>query len=260
MNYESPTGGHSPEDRNNQHSDLSEEGNNSENSNVIEQGNPSQEKNVTEQDDTTQEWNSLASFVVEFQSKTGAEQTEQRTIVNQQSTGRVSIWPGIETEQIPKWLQQQLSEIISTEPAPELLQAATLTPLSIEFEQLRLLQPPQTKMPLVSNLNIFPGCLNSNKPFILEVSWKLLGTISPEVTPYPPYYRIQVYARDRTTGRITTISETLPVPLSNDKSFYNNVLPETSLPAGIYRLQLLITLQGKLAPPAFLEVQLLQVV
>lgn len=227
--------------------------NNSEESNVIEEGNLSEESNA-------EEWNSLASFVVEFQSKTVAEQTEQRTLVSQQNTNRVTIWSGIETEQLPQWLQQQLSEIIFPESVSELPEAAPPTPLLIEIEQLRLLQPPQTKMPLVSNLEMFPGSLNSNKPFVLEVSWKLSGTISPEVTPFPPRYRIQAYARDRTTGRVTTIGETFPTALVESQSSYNSVLPETSLPAGIYRLQLLITLQGKLAPPAFLEVPLLQVV
>lgn len=224
---------------------------NSEESNVNQESNSSEEGNA-------EEWNSLASFVVEFQSKTVAEKTEQRTIVRQQNTDRVTIWSGIETEQLPQWLEQQLSEVISPEAVPELPEAST--PLLIEFEQLRLLQPPQTTMPLVSNLEMFPGSLNSNKPFVLEVSWKLSGAIPPEITPSQLRYRIQAYARERTTGRVTTIGETLPTALAENQSSYNSVLPETSLTAGIYRLQLLITLQGKLAPPAFLEVPLLQVV
>ncbi len=246
-------------------SDNSEESNNSDRSNLIDESNVIEENNANDEsnatvEDNTEEWNSLASFLVEFQSKTTAEQTEQRTVVSQQNSVQMTIWSGIETEQLSNWLQEQLNEIISPEPTSGLLEAVVGKPLRIEFEQLRVLQPPQTKVPLVSNLEIFPGSLNSNKPFVLEVAWKISGTTSPEVTPYPPRYRIQAYARDRTTGRVTTISETLPTPLVENQFSYNSVLPENSLPAGIYRLQILITLQGKLAPPAFLEVELLQVV
>ncbi|MEO0968654.1 MAG: hypothetical protein AAFX80_10025 [Cyanobacteria bacterium J06639_18] len=249
-------------------SDNNEQSNNSDPSNLIDESNVNEEDNTNEESDATgegntEEWNSLASFLVEFQSKTTAEQTEQRTVVSQQDSDLMTMWSGIETEQVSQWLQQQLNEIISPEPATEateVSEAATSTSLRIEFEQLRLLQPPQTKIPLVSNLEIFPGSVNCNKPFVLEVSWKISGTISPEVTPYPPRYRIQAYARDRTTGRVTIIGETLPTPLVENQFSYNSVLPETSLPKGIYRLQILITLQGKLAPPAFLEVELLQVV
>lgn len=246
-------------------SDNSEQSNDSDPSNLIDESNVIEENNANEESnatggDNTEEWNSLASFLVEFQNKTTAEQTEQRTVVSQQNSDRMTILSGIETEQVSQWLQQQLNEIISPESATEALEAATSTPLRIEFEQLGLLQPPQTKIPLVSNLEIFPGSLNSHKPFVLEVYWKISGTISPEVTPYPPRYRIQAYARDRTIGRVTIIGETLPTPLVENQFSYNSVLPETSLPKGIYRLQILITLQGKLAPPAFLEVELLQVV
>ncbi|MDJ0696314.1 DUF4332 domain-containing protein [Mastigocoleus sp. MO_188.B34] len=246
-------------------SDNSEESNNSDRSNLIDESNVIEENNANDEsnatvEDNTEEWNSLASFLVEFQSKTTAEQTEQRTVVSQQNSVQMTIWSGIETEQLSNWLQEQLNEIISPEPTSGLLEAVVGKPLRIEFEQLRVLQPPQTKVPLVSNLEIFPGSLNSNKPFVLEVAWKISGTISPEVTPYPPRYRIQAYARDRTTGRVTIIGETLPTSLVENQFSYNSVLPETSLPKGIYRLQILITLQGKLAPPAFLEVELLQVV
>jgi len=215
------------------------------------------------------EWSSFASFTVELQRRViGGQLEEKRTLVRHLETDQLKTWSEIEIQQLPQWMLKQLS-IEMRQPAVEQRQAgteaessATPMPIVVEITQLRAFQPPKTEIPIVidKTSQMFLGMLSRGKPFVLEINLQLAELTTAQMERQPITYYAQCYVRDRSTGFITHLGDTETGTLVEGQLSYIATLPETSLPPGMYRLQVLLTIQGVPATPGFLEVPLLPVV
>lgn len=206
------------------------------------------------------EWKTFASFTVDFQSRQIEAQTEQQTIVRHIETGEVVTCPAVESGTLQQWMLEQLR--IETQPEAEAQEEAVESPLTLEITQLRLFQPPKTERPMLLDAKTrqFLGSIRKDEPFTLEVTFGVTGLAVADIAKQHATYNIQCYARHRTTGTITTLADTQPNTIVKGQFSYTTLLPANRLPLGLYRLRVLVMLQGILAIPAYFEVPMLPVV
>ncbi len=107
----------------------------------------------------------------------------------------------------------------------------------------------------------FSNPISSGEPFALEIAFGLSELNGADIAKQQVACCVQFYTRHRFTGTITHLGDTKANILVEGQTYYTAVLPETTLQEqGMHRLQVLVTLQGVPAPPAFFEVPMLQVV
>lgn len=222
-----------------------------------EEGEPSQPI-----DESTEagKWQSFASFQVEFQFRDIDGETEAQTTVRSLDTDRAKTWSGLEGDRICRWMLEQLAEVrASVQPQSRQEQrTAAASPPVVKIERLRILQPPQTDMPVV--VDATPGFLKRGEPFALEIAFSLVGSTGADAAEAPTQYHTQIYARDRATGAIISLSDEAYETFGEGKLLYTTALPTTSLQKpGIYQLQILVTSEGQPAVPGYFEIPLLQV-
>jgi len=197
-------------------------------------------------------WQTIAAFKVEFQTLQGTAQPEQRTIVRHIETNAIATWSGIESEQIPHWLLDQLN-------TDKLL--ATKEPVALEITQLRMVPSHRNGVVMIANKTrrLFPGSIQTGEPFTLEASMCFSGQPTG-VARKQLVYRAQCQAHNLSSGITTDLGDTIAnVPIGNQAS-YTALFPDISLQQpGAYRLKVCITLQNAVAVPACFKVPMLQV-
>lgn len=211
-------------------------------------------------------WRTCSSFLVEFQSRqTDRGTEEQQTTVRHLQADNVQIWSGIEKEKLHQWIVYQLDKTNprSTEARTEAETSRLVSPVTVEIDQIEVWQPPQAQMPIIIDRanRLFSGIIRSDQPLALEVGFKLTELDTPYMPNEQVRYLVQCYARDRSTRAITSLGETTLETFVENQHSYKVMLPVTTLEQpGMYRLQVLVTLQGTPATPAYFEVPLLPVV
>jgi hypothetical protein len=218
-------------------------------------------------DESTEEgeWHSCASFRVEFQFREIDGKTEEQTTARYLDTDRAKIWSGLESDRICQWMLEQLSEArASVQPQGTRKQGTTaVSPPVVKIEQIQILQPPQTDMPIVVDAarGLFPGSLKRGEPFALEIAFSLVGSPEADTAEAPIQCRTQMYARDRATGATISLSDEACETSSDGELLYATALPATTLQKpGIYHLQILVAPEGQPAVPGYFEIPLLQVI
>jgi hypothetical protein len=204
-------------------------------------------------------WKSFASFRIEFQSRKLDEKLEERTIIHYLEANQNKIWRDIKPEQIEQWMQEQMQAAI---PQSEAKNNIAAPPITIEITQILAFQPPKSERAMVVDQNnrLFPSTINSGEPFMLVVAFKIMGLNEDSFNQQKLTYQAQFYGRNRSTGSIIHLGDTMPESLESGLAFYTTRLPEITLDSGIYRLQGLVKVQGILANPGCFEIPLLQVV
>jgi CBS domain-containing protein len=205
----------------------------------------------------SEEWATLATFVVKVETRSIAGKIEQQTTVRHEELNVSQVWSEPESGQLQQWMQEQLRTVL---PLQAVAKPVSAIPHEVvRISQVRLLQPRRAGSAMMVNQSgqIFPNPIRSDDPLAIEVLTELAVTNLPKS---PMTYRIQCYARNRVTHVTTSLGETHPGALTERQLFYTDVLPETTLLPGMYRLQVLVTLQGEIATPGYFEIPLLQVV
>jgi hypothetical protein len=212
-------------------------------------------------------WKPFASFVVEFQVRQLAgEAQERQTKAHYMEADKSETWPGLEGEQLCRWMLVQVtekrrpdpkSEEPSVEVKPLITSAATVT-----VSQIRAFQPPQAETPVASGQaqQPVPGIIKGDEPFGLEVSFGLVGTAAVDLVKMHANYQAQFYVRSMSTGTKLHLGVTQPQPLVESKLAYTTALSQATLPPDVYRLQALVTFQDAPIGPGFLEIPMLRVV
>lgn len=184
-------------------------------------------------------WSRLASFKVEYQTRQVANQLERRTIIHHLETGATESWEEFEAEAIQPWMLEHIEM-----PAPQAEGARFVVP---EIMQLKLMQPGQPGQVLIASKThpLFPGDVQANKPFTLEVSIQFTEAADINL-PEQIECMVQCAAYDISTGLTTTLGTlAVTVPLTNPFS-YTALLSELMLPhAGLYRLKVVTSLQDQ---------------
>jgi len=213
-------------------------------------------------------WRPFASFVVEFQTRqVEGRAAEQQTAIHYMEADRGETWPGIEARQLCQWMLDQIGEraIPRSEPdkAPSVTAyPATAPPVTVKIAQAQAFQPPQAETPTALGKagRPFLGFVRSSEPFALRVLFGLGGHAAINVTKKRITYRAQFHAYDLSTGKRTRLGDSEPDTLVEGEMSYSATLPEIRLQPGMYRLQVLTTLQDRPPVMGYLEVPLLQVV
>ncbi len=214
------------------------------------------------------EWKPFASFVVEFQARQGAGRQEvHRTTVHHMEADRSERWPGIETTQLCQWMLDQISEHIrpelEAEPPAETEPVAASYPVSVEMTRVQAFQPADADMPVGRGEagEPFLGIVRSDQPFALQISFTLSRpAVVAELADRQITYRAQFHAHSLSTGVTTHLGDVGPLPVVAGKRSYTAALPAVSLGPGMYRLQIVASLQGIPSTVGYLEVPLFQVV
>lgn len=210
----------------------------------------------------TENWQTFAAFTVEFQASQDADPVHYRTLVRHLATDQEETWSGIEEEHLQSWLRSQVAEVIPSEPA--VLSETPIdigTSLTTHIDNLFILQPPSTAtaMGLYKPNMMFPSPIKANFPFSLVVQFSILEQDILAKMQQAPSYRLESYVRNLKKGESISLGELMAINLSPQRNPYSAYLPTISLPEGIYRLQVLLTLDGVQALPTLIEVPILQV-
>lgn len=211
-------------------------------------------------------WQTFASFEITAQLMQGGEETQYQTVIRNLETNEEKSWPGLIEDDFQAWLKSHLAEFISTSEGTELSPGKIRPPsepqISSLIEDLRIYQPPTSGVPM--NLYhpslMFPSPIRGDMPFALEVEFRITGYGINVITDQMITYQLESFARGLKREGTLSLGTVSSTPLSTDQETYTIRLPETTLPQGTYRLQILLTLQGTRTFPAFLEVPVVQVI
>lgn len=206
-------------------------------------------------------WIPLASFTVEFQSRAIADMTEHQTTVRHVQTNAVKTWLGIESEALQPWILERVNQVLASDAGTE--PSAAKTPVTTNISQVRIFQPPRTEQPMVVKQagQGISDSIKRDESFALEVVFDLAELNTIDLARQQVIALAQFYARHWSTGETLHLGNAEVKVLSQDEPPYIVLLSGTSLQQlGLYRLQVLVTLQGIPATPGYFEVPLLQVV
>jgi hypothetical protein len=219
------------------------------------------------------EWQPAASFVVEFQTRTVEGLKELRTSVHYMEEDSNASWPGIEQEQLGRWMKSQVSKkirpsdptaVISiAEDEPDELEPGEATPVKVEIKQLHVFQPPGLKTPtgVAKPGRPFMGLIKGNEPCEFEVACELIG--SPKTTEAAKQannYRIQLQARNLSSGITTQVEMGEKEVLMTGNDSFTMPLAKTSLQPGMYRFGVVVRENRPLSSINYLELPVLHVV
>jgi hypothetical protein len=242
---------------------------------------------LSHEDTNRDEWTALASFVVEFQSRqTTDHNTEYRTLVRSLETERVRILPGLAAQQAQQWIWAQLDtqqlrsltdeSLVASAPNghehnattdPHQVQTLTestsesLPTTSICVTQVLAIQAmqPVVSMAVDASEPQMLGTLQAHKAFQPEIVFEL-PNFEPAHLQAHPIMHIHVYAYNRATGSIAMVGHPHHVSIEQIQPQYVVMLPPVDLQQGLYRLKVLLNLEGVPSIPGYSEIPLLQVI
>jgi len=220
-------------------------------------------------------WHPFATFAVRFESKQVEDTIQYQTSVRYIETGQVQTWSGIEADNLRSWLHNQLTDLIPVPSSTAALDSPTNvdSPTGVEasdvgrrvtalIQALRVYQPTSKETPtdIYTLGQTVPTSIKGNLPFILEVAFSIpeqdiLATIRQTI-----FYEVECCARPLASGEILTLADILQASLANHQDVYTVQFPPMSLPAGQFRLQVLLKLTGIHAVPAFVSVSSLRAI
>lgn len=203
-------------------------------------------------------WEAFARFVVEFQTLSVPKQEEPepyRTVVNHVVVDNDHIlqhqaWPGLQVEQLCTWILEQMREKAAMDATTEPpAMPAVSAPVQVNIIEVQVFQPPDVEMPIAfcRPNQAFQGLVNSDKPFALVVIFDLAGLGDMDAARRETRCSAQFYVRDQITGVSTHLGNSLSTALVAERRTHTARIDYASLQAGLYRLWVVVSLQGK--PP-----------
>lgn len=180
---------------------------------------------------------------------------EYPTNVKNKAISEFETWINQSKKLTNQFLDSLESKTEETEESPQFI--LEITGIRI-FQSLTLKTEKQNLVDLKTRK--FLGSIRKDEFFTIEVSFQFAGVEVADMSNKHITYNVQCQARHRTTGAITTLDYTTPQILVQGKNSYTIMLPAIRLPLGLYRLRILVMLQGILAIPAYFEIPLLPVV
>jgi hypothetical protein len=206
----------------------------------------------SESDKQITAWRSLASFSLEIQTRQVDGKTEQRAIVRHLQTNAVGTWRGSDLLQLPMldWIRTRSPINSETETV------RSVTPASVVITQVRSRTCAGQQMETDRTSRLFPSGFRAGEPFALEICLEFAGE---GLEQQPLICRTQCDARHLFTGETIRLGDALTKVTIDNKRCYTAILSDLALPAGVYRLQFLVTLQNFPATPACFKIPMLQI-
>jgi hypothetical protein len=234
-------------------------------------------------------WRSLKRLTIEFQTRQVEGHTEYRTIASSETTAAHLTWLGIGEHNLQPWIRQQLlegersdpfvsprSEAVPPEQIPSMAAPATTDPsqpveqlphIRLEIDQLEIRQKSrpgiQIKVGSESQVQMARSTstiLLGQEPFSLEAKFNLVGQSLSQFINRSVNCKARVFAQNRTTGQWISLGETQPSQLMRDQPSYSVYLFGNAPEPGMYRLQVVISLEGGASALKSFELPFLSVV
>lgn len=208
-------------------------------------------------------WKPFASFVVEFQVRTTDTQTgEYRTTVHHMESDSGTFWPDLKCEELCRWLRASLGRMGHPEvEASAMIEPVDASPTDVAITQIRAFQPPYAAAPLGDETGkSFPHIIRHNEALMLEVDFNVAGLSESGISVLERLsYSGQLQARNLTNGRKIQVNVE-PRKLEPGREHYTLRLLELSLQPGVYKIGVLVKLEGVAPAMNYLELPLVQVV
>ncbi|WP_416666372.1 SMI1/KNR4 family protein [Egbenema bharatensis] len=223
------------------------------------------------------DWQTLASFIIKFQTRQIEGQPEQRTMMSRHvETDTVKTIPGNDPQTVQEWMVEQLETVIEPTSPPENSQppASLKQPpvppaetVTLEITQLRVISETEPSMMVDLAHPVFPVPIQHGQPFTLEV---IMNIKNSTVISLEPTFacRIQGIAHEVTTcseidlGEMVIDLSTEPTEPTEPTNPTDRIARFTNLKLqqpGIYRLKVWVTPQNFAASPGYFKVPMLQV-
>ena len=220
------------------------------------------------------DWTPFASFVVEYRCREAADPAERHQTHLHHIEGDVSeTWQGLQGEALGPWMldhAQKLAEPESRpEPAPvhetDEQDALDMTlpadaDVRVQVTEVRIRKPDDAE----ASSAVGPGQptfgpIRTMEPFALDADFELTGSGADDLTERSIPFIGQFYARDLATGASIHLGDSIPASLVTGKLGYRATLFFGRLPAGAYRVQVLVIIQTSPPLPGHLDLSVLQV-
>jgi hypothetical protein len=190
----------------------------------------------------TETWKPFASFVVEYQSRVGTDQTiERRTVVHYMEADINATWPEFEKDQLCQWMERQARV---SEPPMQVVQSAITDAPAIRLRatQVRLMQPPNHVATIdVNEVNRpFIAHIRHDKPISLEVAFEVSPAGKVDLIPFQIDYTVHCHMHNLTTGLFTQLVAMTTDPPAGSQPAYKALLCDFSLKPGMYDLAVLV--------------------
>jgi hypothetical protein len=106
----------------------------------------------------------------------------------------------------------------------------------------------------------FPSIIKGHEPFRLEVDFNVAGLTEAGLSPKPLSYRGQLEARNLSNGKRIQLDMVNPTERDAIQKLYTLRLFKASLQPGVYKMGVLIKLEGAALATGYLELPLVQAV
>ena len=136
--------------------------------------------------------------------------------------------------------------------------------INVEIQELSIRQPSNQILIRSAQLRrsqpVGLGSLDSRQPFSVEVEFHLAGQCVDSTTLQDVFYKVQVFAQNRTTHQWIELGTTRPTALTDSRQPYMAGLFNKTLEPGMYRLHVISSLSGAAMALSSVELPLLNVV
>ena len=133
--------------------------------------------------------------------------------------------------------------------------------INVEIQELSIRQPSNQILIRSAQLRrsqpVGLGSLDSRQPFSVEVEFHLAGQCVDSTTLQDVFYKVQVFAQNRTTHQWIELGTTRPAALTDSRQPYMAGLFNKTLEPGMYRLHVITSLSGVVTALSSLELPLL---
>lgn len=147
--------------------------------------------------------------------------------------------------QIKEAALEQVAAQSQTLPPAEAVttQAVAAGSVTVNIVQVQAFQPVGSETPVSVSTSgqMMLGFIQGGIPFALQAQFKVAGL---NVTQKPTTCTAQFYAHEWSTGNTVHLGSTKPVPVNTEQEHCTADLPVALLPAGMYRLQAVVTVDG----------------
>ena len=214
-------------------------------------------------------WKPVATFIVEFQARhIGDRAIEYQTKISHHDTDKEKEWSGIESEGLGPWMVEHAGSKLRAEaPAAAVAEAeaepetrtALTERLAVAITGLRIYQPAGTEVALAPGKNGRPhgGQIQAGDPFAIEVCFEL-GEQAAALGKREIPYRARFYTQNRATREKAHLGEAEPGLFSAARATYSARLAGITLPAGNFRLQVVVLAEEENVTPAYFEMPVLR--
>ena len=225
-------------------------------------------------------WRPFASFVVELQTQVNeALENEMRTKVHHIETDTCATWPGVVSEQLCRWMLEQLGDEFRSnaqlESGPVMSPTATLPSLPsspiaagvsqpttpAKITQIQVFQPPTAETPVGMGPvdQPFPTFIQGDAPFRLGLTFEINNLAGADIAADQVAVQLQTQVYDLSTGTTMQFSDTTALLSVAEQARQTVLLPVSHLSQGIYRLKLQAVLEAPSPISIRATVPLLQV-